>query len=540
MSSLFDIFISYRKKVSGDKPELLWQILEHSGYQSRVSFDKDNLTGKFNAELLKRIDYCKDFVLLVLPDTFNECEPDNHATSVFYQELTLLPIEEFVKEINMLEQLPKEELAQRIHWTGDIQNAHIDYLRIEINRALHRADKGELNIIPLTFLRSDKYSFSNLNLPYDLKPLKDFQAVFYSDSEEERFNRIVPDLQRRLKSTPNRYPWKKILTLLLVILVVVGGYLMLERYNYTLSAEKAFLQCRTHLDYEKFMDTYSDTKLVRQCQDSIALMRELKNEGRAYVNNVGEGFVKEDIRRKYTIDCIEWSSDISLLQLRTVKDILNRMMLILAKDMTFNMGREDPISYDSPIHKVTFTKDFYICQYEMTQAWYYAIMNDSVVTTHPRHPISNVTWEEAIEFTDRLKRLTRLPFNLPSEAQWEWAATKGSNHNFSGGNDARKVAWYNTLSEGVLHEVGRKDPNSNELYDMSGNVAEWCLDYMKRYDDKPQTDPITLENHHSDAKVIRGGSILTNERDLNIRHRAVQSPFKAARNIGFRVVLTIN
>lgn len=540
MRNLFDIFISYRKKVSGDKPELLWQILEHSGYKSRVSFDKDNLAGKFNVELLRRIDSCKDFVLLVFPDTFNECDPHNHLTSTFYHELALLPIEKFVEEVKKLEQLTKEELTKKINWTGDIQNVHIDYLRIEINRALNRADKGELNIIPLTFLRSEKYSFSNLNLPNDLKPLKEFQAIFYSNSEEERFNRIIPDLKKRLKSIPNNNLWREILTILIVILLLVFGYLMYNRYVYQKSVERDFAKCKTLFDYEKFKGTYPNTKLASQCQDSMCLMRELKNDGRAYVNNVGVGFVKESLKQEYTIDCIEWNHNITLLQLRIIKDILNRMMFVKAKNITFAMGREDSVSYDSPIHRVSFSRDFYICQYEITREWYYAIMNDSIVTTNKRHPISNVTWNDAMVFIDELKRLTRLSFNIPTEAQWEWAATHGLDYAYSGGNDARAVAWYNVTADGILHDVGRKNANLNELYDMSGNVSEWCLDDMGRYKDVPQIDPIIIGNISSDGKVIRGGSIFTNERDLNVRHRSVQSQSESGENIGFRIVLLID
>lgn len=533
----YDIFISYRKIVSGDKPELLWQILEHSGYKSRVSFDKDNLTGKFNVELLRRIDNCKDFILLVFPNTFDDCD-SNIDTADFYRELTALPIEQLINTIEQLEQLPKTELAKKINWTGDIQSARIDYLRIEINRALHLANKGQLNIIPLTFLRSEKYSFSALELPNDLKPLKNFQAVFYSDSEEERFNRIIPDLKRRLVSTPNTTLWKSTLIIILLIGICISGYFIYTELLHVSLIKSEFEKCKTYSDYETFLAKYPDSKLSQQCSDSILLFHRLENEGKAYVNNAGTGYMNENIKNKNIIDCIEWDPNITLLQLRTVKDILNRMMLISAEDITFDMGKVDTISYDSPVHKVTLTDNYFMCQYEITREWYHAIMNDSIITENQNHPISDITWKEANEFTDKLKHLTRLSFSLPSEAQWEWAATMGTNSIFAGSDDARSVAWYNANSNGNLHEVGTLGPNSNQLYDLSGNVAEWCIDNMSKYKGTQQTNPIILDEN-SMARIIRGGSILTNRRDLNVRHRAVQNQSESSENVGFRIIMHV-
>ena len=164
-------------------------------------------------------------------------------------------------------------------------------------------------------------------------------------------------------------------------------------------------------------------------------------------------------------------------------------------------------------------------------------MKDSLVTTKRNNPISDVTWDDAISFTEKLMELTRLKFSLPTEAQWEWAATSGLNYTYSGSSDANSVAWYASNSDGRLHEVGQLSPNPHQLYDMSGNVAEWCMDYMSKYKNSTVIDPVVLEKDKTNGKIVRGGSMLTNKRDLNVRHRAVQSEYESNMNIGFRIVL---
>ncbi len=536
MNKVYDIFISYRKKVSGDKPELLWQILESSGFKGHVSFDKDNLTGRFNSELLKRVDYCKDFIVLIFPETFCNCS-SNKTACEFYKNLTKLPIDSFIAEVKRLGSLSQCDLAKEIGWEGDPLDAHIDYMRIEVDRALIRAEKEKINIIPITILSTDHYSFSQLQLPDDLKAIKDFQAIFYSESSEERFNRVLPDLFKRLHSKPKSTGIKVLSVLLFAIIICIGGFYFVNYSRYIQEVNIRFNECVTQSDYENFIQVYPKSDKARQCKDSVALMKSLKNNGCAYVNNAGVGTVDAAVKENNTIKDIIWSPNISLNQLRAVIDILNRMMEIEVRDSTFIMGQEDDISYDAPPHHVKLTENFHMCQYEITRKWWYAIMKDSLVTTKRNYPISDVTWDDAISFTEKLMELTRLKFSLPTEAQWEWAATSGLNYTYSGSSDANSVAWYASNSDGRLHEVGQLSPNPHQLYDMSGNVAEWCMDYMSKYKNSTVIDPVVLKKDKTNGKIVRGGSMLTNKRDLNVRHRAVQSEYESNMNIGFRIVL---
>ena len=536
MKRNYDIFISYRKDVTGDKAELLWQILETSGFKGRVSYDKDNVE-LFKKELVYRIDHCKDLIILVFPDTFKNCST-NFTAVEFYRNLASKRFNDFINEIDRLSNLPIKELGEEIGWEKDDESPHLDFLRIEINRALYNAESNKLNIVPITLFPIEGYDFVKLNLPKDLEKIKDYQAVYFAEAKEERFNRVLPDLFKRLKSRRNRnFIYSLVYAILPLIIILFGRKFIIDSVVHLSERERVFKLCSTEVDYANFCTQYPNTKRAQQCQDSLNLIFKLKNQGIAYVNNAGLGYLNEKDKRCNLIDDIKWSPNISLLQLRTIKEILNRMMKIYVANVPFIMGQNDSISYDSPPHKVILTDNFYICQYEIKQGWWYAIMKDSIITHNFNYPISNVTYDEAYRFVSKLRQLTQLSFDLPTEAQWEWAAVSGTNYKYSGSNNAAQVAWYSSNSDGIVHATGMKEPNDNQLYDMSGNVAEWCKDYMNRYPDSMQINPLSLGKEGMYKRIVRGGSFLTNERDLNVRHRASQSEYKSGINIGFRIIL---
>lgn len=183
MSKEYDIFISYRRKDAGDKAEHLKDLLE-SYYKERISFDRENLTGKFNVQLIERIDKVKDFLLVIGKNSLCYDDKDRSKESVdFYNELTSLSQEDFAKRIDKLG-----------------FEANIDYVRIEIGRALRRHD---LHIIPIVPERSEGFNFASLNLPSDISGIKAYEAVFYSDSPDALFKDVIPKVRKHLKSKPN-------------------------------------------------------------------------------------------------------------------------------------------------------------------------------------------------------------------------------------------------------------------------------------------------------------------------------------------------
>ena len=196
-------------------------------------------------------------------------------------------------------------------------------------------------------------------------------------------------------------------------------------------------------------------------------------------------------------------------------------------------------SDESPYHRVTITQAYYIGKFEVTQELYEAVMgvNPSSFKGYDR-PVESVSWEDAQEFCAELSRLTGRRFSLPTEAEWEYAArggNKSSGSKYSGGYSAAAVAWYTDNSGGQTHPVGTKRPNELGIYDMSGNVWEWCQDWYGSYGSSSQTDP--TGPYSGSSRVLRGGSWYSNARCCRVANRSYGAPSYRGYYVGFRVVL---
>lgn len=217
--------------------------------------------------------------------------------------------------------------------------------------------------------------------------------------------------------------------------------------------------------------------------------------------------------------------------------------MILVEGGTFDMGAtdemENPWNDELPVHTVTVS-DFYLCDVEVTQALWEALM-DTNYSDFPGAdlPVHEVSWNECQEFLRRLNELTGEKFRLPTEAEWEFAARGGiySNHTqFAGSDDIDKVAWYEGNSHETPHPVAQKLPNELGLYDMSGNVWEWCSDYFDNYLEEEQKNPQGPDK--GTYRVFRGGSWFGAERSTRISTRDRFLPDESNYNLGFRLALT--
>ena len=182
---------------------------------------------------------------------------------------------------------------------------------------------------------------------------------------------------------------------------------------------------------------------------------------------------------------------------------------------TFTMGAtaemEDPDDEERPTHQVTLTNDYYIGKYEVTQALWQTVMgNNPSKFKGDNLPVETVSWYDCQEFISKLNRITGKMFRLPTEAEWEYAARGGNKsrgYQYSGGNNVLDVAWVRDNSEKVTHAVGTKQPNELGIYDMSGNVWEWCQDWFGEYNNFSQVNP-TGANSGSERVRREGGRIL--------------------------------
>ena len=179
---------------------------------------------------------------------------------------------------------------------------------------------------------------------------------------------------------------------------------------------------------------------------------------------------------------------------------------------TFTMGAtaemKEPYDDEKPTHRVTLTNDYYIGKYEVTQALWQAVMGNNPSSFKGDNlPVEQVSWNDCQKFISQLNRITGKTFRLPTEAEWEYAARGGNKsrgYQYSGSNNLSDVAWYTDNSGYKTHTVGTKQPNELGIYDMSGNVCEWCQDWKGKYNSSSQVNP-TGANSGS-IRVGRGGS----------------------------------
>lgn len=201
-------------------------------------------------------------------------------------------------------------------------------------------------------------------------------------------------------------------------------------------------------------------------------------------------------------------------------------------------------SNELPAHEVTLS-DFSIGQTEVTQELWQAVMgsNPSYFTSANGYtddlsrPVESVSWDMCQEFITKLNEMTGKTFRLPSEAEWEYAARGGNKSHgylYSGSDNLDEVAWYiaNSLTP---QSVATMAPNELDLYDMSGNVAEWCFDWYINYSTEAQTDPCGFES--GNRRVTRGGGCSDPNSLCRVSCRWNTSPYSITRSTGLRLVL---
>ena len=212
--------------------------------------------------------------------------------------------------------------------------------------------------------------------------------------------------------------------------------------------------------------------------------------------------------------------------------------MIKVESGTFTMGCTDSDCSEDcneePAHKITLS-DFNIAKYPVTQKEWNAIMSNNSVENN--FPMVNISYTDVQEFIVRLNMLTEKKYRLATEAEWEYAArggNKSKGYKYSGSNNIDEVAWYDGNSGFKYHSVGEKLPNELGIYDMSGNVFEWCNDWYDTYTSTQQTNPIGAPT--GNYRVFRGGSYYNDAQLARVSSRAFISPNEKLINLGFRLV----
>jgi formylglycine-generating enzyme required for sulfatase activity len=216
---------------------------------------------------------------------------------------------------------------------------------------------------------------------------------------------------------------------------------------------------------------------------------------------------------------------------------------------TFQMGSPDSddegIFNEYPQHKVTISKDFYIGKYEVTQGQWKAVMNGTNPSrnkTADNYPVEMVAWNDLFKKGGFFKKINQLKpqgysgFRLPTEAEWEYSCRANTTTAYYWGSSINEdYLWYKDNS-GSTHPVGQKKPNAFGLYDMSGNVFEWCSNIFEMYDDQAVTDPFGPAQ--GSCRILRGGCCCNFASGCRSAFRGHYDPTLPGGTFGFRIVLS--
>jgi formylglycine-generating enzyme required for sulfatase activity len=217
---------------------------------------------------------------------------------------------------------------------------------------------------------------------------------------------------------------------------------------------------------------------------------------------------------------------------------------MLVRGGTFMMGctnfKDQCYTNEKPEHSVTLD-NYYMGETEVTQKQWRAVMGADVPNIGfpcDECPVERVSWDDAVLFIQKLNTVSAVKYRLPTEAEWEYAAKGGhltnKKYNYAGGFDPDKVAWSSKNAKKSTHPVGKLQPNELGLYDMSGNVSEWCSDEYREYPGNPYSNLLAADN--GITRVYRGGSWDDKPLNCRVTNRSSLKPDTRFNSLGFRLV----
>ena len=268
------------------------------------------------------------------------------------------------------------------------------------------------------------------------------------------------------------------------------------------------------------------------------------------IDNKEETVLQEKTPQKESVD-----TDVTILDVSTrsstnaVKKYLDIVVgnvtvrMIGVEGGVFQMGatqeQGDRVYPDeNPIHKVQLNS-YYIGETPVTRGLWNEVMGRTSDLDRKDLPINEVSWEDCKAFIQSLKDKTGIDFRLPSEAEWEFAARGGNNNRgtvYAGSNDIEEVAWFFGNSKNTLHPVKQKASNELGIYDMNGNVKEWCQDWYDSYTEEYQENPV-CSTYSFPERVVRGGGWESMERSCRVSTRFSFKPNERSGSVGFRLVM---
>lgn len=266
------------------------------------------------------------------------------------------------------------------------------------------------------------------------------------------------------------------------------------------------------------------------------------SDGYSSENSIEEGYMDEDVRDAEE-DMTKEIPEYTIEPIQTYYAHGVSFKMIGVQGGSFRMGStdSDADSDERPTHMVTLNS-YYIGETEVTQELWEAVMNynPSEFQYSSQLPVEFVSWDDCRDFIRELNSITGKEFRFPSEAEWEYAARGGhqpSSTKFSGSNSIAAVGWYNSNSEETTHPVKMKKPNSLGIYDMSGNLWEWCQDWYGPYSSNNANNP--SGPFSGSNKVLKGGAWNGGPKNCRLTNRDGRTTDYASNRLGLRLALSL-
>lgn len=216
-----------------------------------------------------------------------------------------------------------------------------------------------------------------------------------------------------------------------------------------------------------------------------------------------------------------------------IDNLINNMVFVEGNMLNIPLGDSEA----KQIPTISLSS-FYINKYPVSKKEWLVIMGKDIRQEYDNFPIVNVSWYDCFDFINRLNRLTKGNFRLPTKLEWEYAASGGHlshGYSYSGSNNPDEVAWYKEGLQGSIYEIALKKPNELGLYDMSGNIWEWCQDYCPYHNNPYNLKKDILDNYAQAHRVMKGGSGGTEKELTKINYTYGQHPDYEGCYVGFRL-----
>lgn len=490
----YDIFISYRHEGGREIARVIKAELEKMGFSVFLDFDELN-DGHFEKYIIQAIDSSSVFMLVLSPNALDLCidEGDWVRKEIEYaikRNCHIVPINPDQKFVGYPNALP--ETIQKVLPNHQISDLMLGQLfKVSLSKLVEERILPHLHNTTLLHIKTD------------------------NDCVVKKYGKEVLQLEAGVTSE---------------IKLTHGKYLFdfVSKKNPNRHKEVLY---ETHNNVADFLNIEFDRISPKLKKGLISLL--------VFCILISVIYGLFDLTDKADTELkVSFAEDNTYFNIDDV-----RFDLVYVQGGIYNMGNSDTESDESPIHKVV-VPNFYIGKYEISQEQWELIME-----TNPsfkkgnKYPVENVNWFDAYMFIRKLNDITGRKFQLPTEAQWEYAASGGiynKGYKYSGSNIIDEVAWYHGNSGAKTHMAVEQQKRANELeiYNMSGNVWEWCHDYYAEDYYRTYRDTINPQGAvTSNKRVIRGGSIQMEDGFSRISNRDAYEPSGRDWDIGFRIIM---